>query len=123
MPTTIKAALKKWEEATARKAGEAREIKLIGVYPPIEKMEGPFHLLINCEKFSLSTNQISNISNLQAFKTLKVLSLGRNLIKSLQGKKKALGVCITTNRPKYSIQHYAKINLKLKKGIINIPMS
>ena len=85
MPTTIKAALKKWEEATGRKAGEAKEIKLIGVYPPIEKMEGPFHLLINCEKFSLSTNQITNISNLQAFKTLKVLSLGRNLVKSLQG--------------------------------------
>ena len=39
MPTTIKAALKKWEEATGRKAGEAKEIKLIGVYPPIEKME------------------------------------------------------------------------------------
>ena len=85
MPTTIKAALKKWEEATGRKAGEAKEIKLIGVYTPIEKMEGPFHLLINCEKFSLSTNQIANISNLQAFKTLKTLSLGRNIIKSLQG--------------------------------------
>ena len=84
MPTTIKAALKKWEEATGRKAGEAREIKLIGVYPPIEKMEGPFHLLINCEKFSLSTNCIANISNLQAFKNIKVLSLGRNIIKSLQ---------------------------------------
>ena len=66
------------------KAGEAKEIKLIGVYPPIEKMEGPFHLLINCEKFSLSTNCIANISNLQAFKNLKVLSLGRNIIKSLQ---------------------------------------
>ena len=85
MSTTIKTALKKWEEATATKAGDAKEVKLIGVYPPIEKMEGPFHLLINCEKLSLSTNQISNISNLQAFKSLKVLSLGRNLIKSLSG--------------------------------------
>jgi dynein light chain 1 len=84
MPTTIKAALKKWEEATGRKAGEAKEIKLIGVYPPIEKMEGPFHLLINCEKFSLSTNFISNVQNLQAFKNLKILSLGRNVIKTLQ---------------------------------------
>ena len=61
-----------------------KEIKLIGVYPPIEKMDGPFHLLVNCEKFSLSTNMISNINNLQAFKTLKVLSLGRNVIKNLQ---------------------------------------
>ena len=86
MPTSIKAAIKKWEEATGTKAAEAKEIKLIGVYPPIEKMEGPFHLLINCEKFSLSTNYIANINNLQAFKNLKVLSLGRNIIKSLQVK-------------------------------------
>ncbi|QQP55246.1 Uncharacterized protein FKW44_008374 [Caligus rogercresseyi] len=85
MPTTIKAAIKKWEEASGQKAGEAMEIKLIGVYPPIEKMEGPFHLLINCEKLSLSTNMISSIANLNAFKSLKVLSLGRNHIKSLQG--------------------------------------
>ena len=84
MPTTIKAAIKKWEEATGRKAGEAKEIKLIGVYPPIERMEGPFHLLINCEKFSLSTNMITNINNLQSFKVLKILSLGRNNLKSLQ---------------------------------------
>ena len=40
---------------------------------------------INCEKFSLSTNMISNINNLQAFKSLRILSLGRNIIKSLQG--------------------------------------
>ncbi len=65
MPTTIKQALKKWEEAMGKKAADAKEIKLIGVYPPIEKMEGPFHLLTNLEKFSLSTNQISSITNLQ----------------------------------------------------------
>lgn len=85
MPTTIKQALKKWEEATQRKAAESKEIKLIGVSPPIEKMEGPFHLLVNLEKFSLSTNMISSITNLQSFKNLKVLSLGRNVLKSLQG--------------------------------------
>jgi len=70
MPTTIKAALKKWEEASGKKSAEAKEIKLIGVYPPIEKLEGPL---------------IVNIQNLQVLKNLKVLSLGRNLIKSLQG--------------------------------------
>ena len=85
MPTTIKAALKKWEEASGKKSSEAKEIKLIGVYPPIEKMEGPLHILVNCEKLSLSTNLIVNIQNLQVLKNLKVLSLGRNLIKSLQG--------------------------------------
>ena len=38
MPTTIKQALKKWEEATQRKAAEAKEIKLVGVSPPIGKI-------------------------------------------------------------------------------------
>ena len=90
MPTTIKAALKKWEEASGKKSSESREIKLIGVYPPIEKMEGPLHILVNCEKLSLSTNLISQIQNLQVLKNLKVLSLGRNLIKSLQVEKKSV---------------------------------
>ena len=62
----------------------SQEIKLIGVYPPIEKMEGPLHILVNCEKLSLSTNLITQIQNLQVLKNLRVLSLGRNLIKSLQ---------------------------------------
>ena len=35
MPTTIKAALKKWEETTGKKASEATEVRLIGVFPPI----------------------------------------------------------------------------------------
>ena len=39
MPTTIKQALKKWEEATGKKGSESTEVKLIGVYPPIEKVE------------------------------------------------------------------------------------
>ena len=85
MPTSIKQALKKWEEATGRKAADSKEIKLVGVSPPIEKMEGPFHLLVNLEKLSLSTNMIQNIQNLQSFKSLKILSLGRNVLKSLQG--------------------------------------
>ena len=72
MPTTIKAALKKWEEASGKKSSEAKEIKLIGVYPPIEKMEGPLHILVNCEKLSLSTNLIVTIQNLQVLKNLKV---------------------------------------------------
>ena len=68
MPTSIKQALKKWEEASGRKAADSKEIKLIGVSPPIEKMEGPFHLLANLERFSLSTNQISTVANLQVLK-------------------------------------------------------
>ena len=36
--TTIKAALKKFEETTGVKPSEATEIKLIGVYPPIGRI-------------------------------------------------------------------------------------
>ena len=108
MPTTIKQALKKWEETTGKKAYEATEVKLIGVYPPIEKvwleiiwcnvrsaqvtdqffyqMDSALNSLSSCEKLSLSTNMITNIQNLQNLKCLKILSLGRNLIKNVAGK-------------------------------------
>ena len=85
MSTSIKKALQKWEEASGQKASEAKEIKLNAQYPPITKMEGPFHQLIQCEKMSLSTNNISVIANLSGFKKLKCLTLGRNLIKNLHG--------------------------------------
>ena len=54
-------------------------------YPPIKNMDGPFHQLLNCEKMSLSSNCISVITNLSGFKRLKLLSLGRNCIKTLHG--------------------------------------
>ena len=105
MPTTIKQALKKWEEATGKKGSEATEVKLIGVYPPIEKVRGKnvnhdsfeilcyifgkmdstLQTLTSCEKLSLSTNMITGIQNLNNMKSLKILSLGRNLIKNLAG--------------------------------------
>ena len=50
MPTTIKQALKKWEEATGKKGSEATEVKLIGVYPPIEKVRGKN---VNHDSFAL----------------------------------------------------------------------
>ncbi len=57
MPTTIKQALKMWEEASGCKSEDSNEIRLIGVTAPTEKMEGPFHLLADLEQLSLCTNQ------------------------------------------------------------------
>lgn len=85
MPTTIKAAIKKWEEASGNKASESKEIKLIAVYPPIEKMDAGLAQIPHVEKLSLSTNCITSIANLGQLKRLKILSLGRNVIKNLQG--------------------------------------
>ncbi|XP_029972592.1 dynein axonemal light chain 1 [Salarias fasciatus] len=83
--TTVKEALSKWEEKSGEKASEAKEIKLYGQIPPIEKMDASVSTLVNCEKLSLSTNAIDKISNLVGLKNLKILSLARNNIKALTG--------------------------------------
>ncbi|XP_067942716.1 dynein axonemal light chain 1-like isoform X2 [Watersipora subatra] len=83
--TTIKEALAKWEEKNGSKASEAKEVKLYAQIPSIEKMDASLSTLAACEKLSLSTNQIEKIANLNGLKALKILSLGRNNIKSLTG--------------------------------------
>lgn len=83
--TSIKEALAKWEEKHGKKPAEADEIKLYAQLPPIEKMDASLSTLSNCEKLSLSTNCIEKIANLNGLKKLKILSLGRNNIKNLNG--------------------------------------
>ncbi|KAM3870849.1 dynein axonemal light chain 1 [Diretmus argenteus] len=48
-------------------------------------MDASLSALTNCEKLSLSTNCIEKIANLNGLKNLKILSLGRNNIKNLNG--------------------------------------
>ncbi|KAK2533227.1 Dnal1 [Columba livia] len=83
--TTIKEALARWEEKNGQKASEAKEVKLYGQIPPVEKMDESLSTLVNCEKLSLSTNCIERIANLSNLKNLRILSLGRNNIKNLNG--------------------------------------
>ncbi|XP_068627333.1 dynein axonemal light chain 1-like [Battus philenor] len=83
--TTIKEAIKRWEEKTGQEAGTATEVSLIFQWPPIEKMDNSLSCLVNCEKLSLSTNMIEKVSGLSSLKKLRVLSLGRNYIKSFAG--------------------------------------
>ncbi|KAK2508749.1 hypothetical protein MC885_011580 [Smutsia gigantea] len=72
-------------EKTSQKPSEAKEIKLYAQIPPIEKMDASLSTLANCEKLSLSTNCIEKIANLNGLKNLRILSLGRNNIKNLNG--------------------------------------
>ncbi|CAJ1074160.1 dynein light chain 1%2C axonemal isoform X1 [Xyrichtys novacula] len=83
--TTVKEALAKWEEKSGEKASEATEVKLYGQIPSIAKMDALLSTLSKCEKLSLSTNCIERIANLNGLKNLKILSLGRNNIKTLNG--------------------------------------
>uniref|UniRef100_A0A452GXU9 Dynein axonemal light chain 1 n=1 Tax=Gopherus agassizii TaxID=38772 RepID=A0A452GXU9_9SAUR len=73
------------EERNGQKASEAKEVKLYAQIPPVEKMDASLSTLGNCEKLSLSTNCIEKIANLNGLKNLRILSLGRNNIKNLNG--------------------------------------
>uniref|UniRef100_G3PIL9 Dynein axonemal light chain 1 n=1 Tax=Gasterosteus aculeatus aculeatus TaxID=481459 RepID=G3PIL9_GASAC len=83
--TTVKEALAKLEEKSGEKVSESKAIKLYGQVPPIEKMDSSLSILTNCEKLSMSTNCIGKITNLNGLNNLKILSLGRNNIKSFNG--------------------------------------
>ncbi|XP_052009967.1 dynein axonemal light chain 1 isoform X2 [Xyrauchen texanus] len=73
------------EEKTGEKVNEATAVKLYSQNPPIEKMDASLSNLVNCERLTLSTNCIEKIANLNGLKNLKILSLGRNNIKNLNG--------------------------------------
>ena len=47
--TTIKDALKKWDDRTKENASEAKVIELQFQWPPIEKMDNTLSNLVNCE--------------------------------------------------------------------------
>lgn len=53
--TTIKEALKRWEDKTKENSLEAKAIDLQFQWPPIEKMDNTLSTLVNCEY--VSTNQ------------------------------------------------------------------
>ena len=46
--SSLKNCLKKWEEVYEQKCGEAVEVKLIGVFPPIERMDNSLTKLEMC---------------------------------------------------------------------------
>jgi dynein light chain 1 len=83
--TTVKEALKRWEDKHKQNSAEAKDIDLCFQWPPIEKMDNTFGTLVACEKLSLSTNMIDKIYGLSGMKNLRILSLGRNYIKAISG--------------------------------------
>ncbi|XP_015516970.1 dynein axonemal light chain 1-like [Neodiprion lecontei] len=84
-PTTCKDAIRRWEEATGLEASSAVEVNLSFQWPPIEKMDNALSVLVKCEKLTLSTNMIEKIAGISSLKNLKILSMGRNLIKAFSG--------------------------------------
>eukprot|EP00758_Cryptobia_borreli_P003305 Tbor_TRINITY_DN3674_c0_g1::TRINITY_DN3674_c0_g1_i1::g.390::m.390/K10411/DNAL1; dynein light chain 1, axonemal len=66
-------------------ASQEKYVKLLGMLPPIAKMDKDLISLTACEHLALSTNCIEKIGpGLKELKNLKRLSLGRNAIKKLE---------------------------------------
>ncbi|XP_050501334.1 dynein axonemal light chain 1-like [Diabrotica virgifera virgifera] len=85
-PTTIKDAIKRWEEKNpGQNISEALEVGFQFQWPPIEKMDNSLSALTKCQKLSLSTNMIEKIAGISALKNLKILGLSRNYIKTFSG--------------------------------------
>ena len=85
MQTSCKQAIDAWRE---RNGGEdpalAKKVSLIAQLPSIKKMEPTLNVLTSCEHLSLSSNAIDRIIPLPSLKSLKILSLGRNLLKKIE---------------------------------------
>ncbi|XP_074096871.1 dynein axonemal light chain 1 isoform X2 [Cotesia typhae] len=84
-PTTCKDATRRWEEENKCDAASALEVDLSFQWPPVEKMDNSLSLFSKCRKLSLSTNMIEKIVGISSLKNLKILSLGRNVIKGFTG--------------------------------------
>nr|1M9L_A Chain A, Outer Arm Dynein Light Chain 1 [Chlamydomonas reinhardtii] len=82
--TTIKDAIRIFEERKSVVATEAEKVELHGMIPPIEKMDATLSTLKACKHLALSTNNIEKISSLSGMENLRILSLGRNLIKKIE---------------------------------------
>lgn len=66
-------------------ASEEPKVLLIGLLPPITKMDKDITQLKECVHLGLSTNAIEKIgTGLKELKKLKILSLGRNNIRKLE---------------------------------------
>ncbi|XP_047739908.1 dynein axonemal light chain 1 [Hyalella azteca] len=83
--TSLREAIKQWEDNNNIKISDVEEVKLVGLYPPLEKLDQHMQTLSHVQKLSLSTNVIEKLANFNNFRNLRVLSLGRNNIKSLSG--------------------------------------
>jgi len=82
-------ALKNWEASEIKNPNQvsvedATEVKLYCQIPPITKLDNSLNTLKNCEWLSLSTNAIDRLIPLAGMKKLRILSLGRNVIKKIE---------------------------------------
>eukprot|EP00944_MAST-04C_sp_MAST-4C-sp1_P002669 g2669.t1 len=83
--TTCAKALQAWAAKEETPLEDAKVVKLYAQIPPINKLDNSLNQLVNCERLSLSTNAIDRMIPLPGLKALKILSVGRNNLKKIDG--------------------------------------
>jgi dynein light chain 1 len=84
--TTCQKAIQTWSEKNPNTPPEeAQTVKLMCMIPPIERLDNALNSLTSVRHLSLSTNCIDKMISLPSLKNIEILSLGRNLIKRIQG--------------------------------------
>ena len=82
---SVREAIRKWEQKNGIAPNEAIDVNLTCFLPqPIDRLDESINTLLMVEKLSLATNEIERLVPLPKLTNLKILSLGRNLIKSLK---------------------------------------
>jgi len=87
--TTCKQAIANWQakntvDGVVPDPATAEKVTLICQMPPMKKMDNKLNDLTACTHLALSTNSIDRIQPLPGLKNLKILSLGRNVIRKFE---------------------------------------
>ena len=82
--STLAQCIKQWETDNNALAEDAEHLKLYCQVPPINKLDGSINTLKTCQRLALSTNNIDKMVPLNGLSQLKILSLGRNMIKKIE---------------------------------------
>ena len=78
-------AIKAWEQKTGLIPNETLEVNLMCELPnPIDRLDESLNMFEQCEKLSFSTNEIVKLVPMPKLANLKILSLGRNKLRSLK---------------------------------------
>ena len=78
-------AIKNWEQKTGLIPNETLEVNLMCELPnPIDRLDESLNMFEQCEKLSFSTNEIVKLVPMPKLTNLKILSLGRNKLRSLK---------------------------------------
>ena len=83
--TSCAKALQYWSERNQDSIEKAPVIKLMCLHPPIDRMDNSLNALAGVVHLSLSTNCIDKMMSLSGLRNLEILSLGRNMIKRIEG--------------------------------------